>query len=702
MSLAAALIYWIVVVLWLAVLATVCVAFARNPKTFGTVRLLLSVLLIDTARNIIENIYFGLFFGSQYGLFSDRIHQVLGNPYYLILPKIMNVVAALAVLVLLGLRWLPLASKERMRADSDMRLKEDAFNREAEECRRLFNTSLDLILVADRKGTFVRVSPSSFATIGYQPDEMIGHSAKDFIHPEDLDATREELKLARSGQHTRNFVTRYVHKNGRAVHLVWSGLWSEPEQKHFFFGRDMTDSKVAEENLRQLAHFDQLTGLPNRVSLIEDLSKLMTDMPDAPARPATVVMFDLDGFKDINDTLGHTMGDQLLRAVAQRLSMISLPIGAKMYRLGGDEFVMVIPDCADPIFASGIVETVLLDISKKFDIEDHRFFVAASAGIAIAPLHGENVEEILASADLALYDAKANGGRISRHYTAPLRARAQGRRELDTELRRACANEEFVLHFQPQVRSSDGQVVGAEALLRWNHPQRGILAPGVFIDALGENAVAKEVGRWILTQACKQSASWRAQGFPPIRMGVNLFPSQFRRGTLLQDVADALLQSGLPAELLELEITENIALGCGEETLSLLQDLRTKGIGIAFDDFGTGYASLSCLTQYPLTRIKIDRSFIQKISSEYTSQDTAIVRSIIGMGHNLGLDVIAEGVETQAQAQFLLAEGCPELQGYLFAKPLSAQAFERLLGAAEKMRTLGNCSEEPRMVSSAC
>ena len=278
----------------------------------------------------------------------------------------------------------------------------------------------------------------------------------------------------------RDFETRCIHKNGQAVHLVWSGVWSEPEQRHFLFGRDMTESKIAQEKLRQLAHFDQLTGLPNRVSLLEDRSQLITDRPDTPARPATVVMFDLDGFKDINDTLGHTMGDQLLRVVAQRLSMICTPNLANIYRLGGDEFVMTVPNCADPVFASGIVDNVLLDISKQYDVDGHRIFVTASAGIAIAPLHGENADDILASADLALYDAKANGGRISRHYTAPLRARAQGRRELDTELRRAYANEEFVLHFQPQVRSSDGRVVGAEALLRWNHPQRGILAPGVF------------------------------------------------------------------------------------------------------------------------------------------------------------------------------------------------------------------------------
>lgn len=686
MSLVTALIYWVIVALWFAVLCTVCIAFVRNPKTFGTVRLLLSVLAIDTLRDIIENVYFGFYFGSKYGFFSASIVDVLGNPYYLVLPKVMNVVAAIAVLVLLGLRWLPLASKEKALAEADLRLKGEAFNKEAEERRRLFETSLDLILVTDRKGIFVRVSPSSLATVGYRPEEMIGRSGSEFIVPDDLESTRREMRLARSGQHTRNFETRYIHKSGQVVPLGWSAVWSEPEQKHFFIGRDMTDRKIAEEQLRQLAHFDQLTGLPNRTSLHREISELIEDRPGAPARPITIAMFDLDGFKDINDTLGHAVGDELLIAVAQRLLTISDSHQTSVYRLGGDEFVLVIKDCGDPIRSSGIIESVLQEMTRQFDINDHRLFVAASAGIAVAPLHGANVDELLASADLALYDAKASGGRIYRLYQESLRARAKGRRELDTELRRACANQEFLLYFQPQVRSIDGAIVGAEALLRWNHPERGILAPGLFIDALGESAVAKETGRWILSQACKVAASWGARGFPPIRIGVNLFPAQFRNGTLLQDVEGALRESGLSPEALELEITENIALGREEGTLSSLRELRSRGVGIAFDDFGTGYASLSYLTRYPLTRIKIDRSFIRKIGSQCASEDTAIVRSIIAMGRNLGLDVIAEGVETSAQAEFLKAEGCPELQGYLFSKPVPPQEFEKLIFATYDLR----------------
>ena len=259
MSLAAALIYWVIISLWLAVFATVGVAFLRNPRTFGAVRLLLSVIVIDTVRNIIENLYFGLYFGSQYGLFPAAIVGVLGNPAYLILPKVMNVVAASAVLGLLVLRWLPRASKERADADADVHEKTEALNREAEERRRLFETSLDLILITDRTGILTRVSPSSLAILGYRPDEMIGHSGAEFIYEADLEATRNEMRLARKGRQTRNFETRYVHKDGRIVPLAWSGVWSEPEQKHFFFGRDMTERNAAEKKLEKArAFFDAI------------------------------------------------------------------------------------------------------------------------------------------------------------------------------------------------------------------------------------------------------------------------------------------------------------------------------------------------------------------------------------------------------------------------------------------------------------
>lgn len=283
---------------------------------------------------------------------------------------------------------------------------------------------------------------------------------------------------------------------------------------------------------------------------------------------------------------------------------------------------------------------------------------------------------MIANADLALYQAKADGGRRCRFFQPVLRAKAEARRALDLNLRRAFAENEFEIYFQPQVRLADNSVVGAEALLRWRHPTAGIVAPGAFLETLTGSPIAQEVGRWIIHAACDSASAWRALGLPLERVAVNLFPSQLRDGSLLNDVHDALRASGLPPQALELEITENTALD-QDAALPRLQALQAEGIQLAFDDFGTGFASLSNLKKFPIARIKIDRSFVLKIPD--SAEDATIVRSLIVMAHNVGLAVTAEGVETQAQAAFLLAEKCEEAQGFLYAKPLPAAEFQRYL-----------------------
>jgi diguanylate cyclase (GGDEF)-like protein/PAS domain S-box-containing protein len=546
---------------------------------------------------------------------------------------------------------------------------EAKLEQEINENRRLFETSLDLILVTNRFGLIERVSPISVSILGYEPEEMVGRYGSDFVYPADLANTRSEMRAARSGHHMRNFETRYVHRNGSVVTLAWSGVWSEPEQKHFFTGRDISEKKAYEQKLSYMAHYDPLTGLANRPSLQDDLGRAID------SSPTSVAIFDLDGFKDINDTLGHSTGDKLLQSVAARMREAENE-NVRFYRLGGDEFVLVQRNCGDPRSVGNSVTSTLRRLAEKFEIVGHTLFVGASAGVAIAPFDGNNVEDVMSSADLALYDAKAAGGNTYRLFIPALRAKANARRELDAELRRACANREFELYFQPQHRSSDGALTGAEALLRWRHPDRGILAPGAFIEALSESPVVLEVGRWILSSACEQAARWRLAGLDDFRIGVNLFPAQFHAKTMSTDVETALRATGLPADALEIEITENIALGEQQDNLDAVRSLRQRGVKFAFDDFGTGYASLSYLTRYPLSRLKIDQSFVRKISDKSTLEDTAIVRSIIAMAHNLGLEVIAEGVEHEIQAAFLRKERCEELQGYLYGKPMPAREFE--------------------------
>jgi len=594
-------------------------------------------------------------------------------------PKLAIAVAAVISLLLAsGLAAALLetqASRQRKAAAEAFRRTSDELAQEAEERRRLFETSLDLILIADRKGALVRVSPSSKVTLGYEPGEMIGKSADEFLYPEDLEATRQEMRQARAGRSTRNFETRYIHKNGRVVTLAWSGVWSEPEQKHFFVGRDMTERKAAEARLWALAHHDQLTGLPNRLTLREELGQTLKDFVDE-TRGVSVAIFDLDGFKDINDTLGHSLGDRLLQEVAARITEVIAATDARVYRIGGDEFVLVSPDWRDQRIVTNVVTSLLHRLSERYEIDGHGVFIAASAGVATAPRDGTDIEHLLSNADLALYSAKDAGGGTYRVFQPILRAKAEMRRHLDTDLRRAFTAREFVLHYQPQIRLSDGTVVGAEALLRWHHPEKGLLTPATFIEALAESTVALDVGLWILRTVYWKPAEWRAQGFQ-VRVGVNLFPAHFREGTLKEDVGTALLHAGLPGDSLELEITENIALNQDEEMLRPLRAIRAMGVGLAFDDFGTGYASLSYLTRYPLSRIKIDRSFVTKISGKPAREESAIVRSIIVLAHNLGLEITAEGVENAAQERFLRAQRCDEVQGYHYARPLPESEFEK-------------------------
>ena len=515
---------------------------------------------------------------------------------------------------------------------------------------------------------------------GYTEQEAVGHRIK-IVPPEELAASRALYQRALGGEIVRDVEVRRVHKDGTLIDikLAVSPLYSPDGTVRgvAWAHQDITKRKLAEERLRQFAHYDQLTGLPNRLTMNTELGRMLSAENGAPT---SIALFDLDGFKDVNDTLGHSTGDKLLIEVGRRLTGVTHPQHPpQVCRLGGDEFVAIIPNCGDPRIAAEIVGTMLERLAEPFDINEHVLHVGGSAGIAIAPNDGSTVDELIANADLALYQAKKSGGGIYRFFIPTLRAKAQSRRVLDIELRRAFTNGEFELFYQPQVRLADGAVIGAEALLRWRHPERGLLAPGAFVDALAANPIAPEVGAWIARTACMQTAAWRNDGFMLSRIAVNLFSNHLHHASFINDIEDALKVSGLPSHVLELEIVENVALN-NEGAAKPLHRLRESGVQLAFDDFGTGFASLSYLTLFPVTHIKIDRSFVAKVGN--SARDAAIVRSLIAMAHSMELDVIAEGIETEAQAAFLLDEQCEEAQGFLYSKPLPAGEFAAYLGAA--------------------
>jgi diguanylate cyclase (GGDEF)-like protein/PAS domain S-box-containing protein len=562
--------------------------------------------------------------------------------------------------------------EETRRATDDVRQAKDMLS-------AVIDASPVAIVCSDLDRRIMLWSQVAEQLYGYTAEEAIGVAVK-MVPPEGSAESFALFQRALNGETIREVQVKRVRKDGSTVDVrvaaapmynldgtVRGVAWAH---------EDITDRKRAEAQLHRLAHYDPLTGLPNRLSLQKELGRSLCG--DCRGRSTSVALFDLDGFKDVNDTLGHSIGDQLLVEVGQRLIEVSESRGemSRVCRLGGDEFVVVVPDCGDPLVIGEIVDRILKRLAEPFKINDHSLHLSGSAGIAIAPNDGSTVDELIANADLALYQAKSEGGRTYRFFLSILRAQAQARRALDLELRRAFAEHEFELYFQPQIRLADHAVVGAEALLRWRHPVRGILSPGTFIETLAGSSIAPAVSSWIIRTACEKTSAWRAMGLPLGRIGVNVFPNELHQERLLQDIDDALRESGLRAECLELEITENVALNYSEAT-TMLQKLREKGVNLAFDDFGTGYASLSSLTRFPLSRIKIDRSFVGRITDD--AEDAAIVRSLIGMAHNLGLAVIAEGVETSSQAAFLLNEQCEEAQGFLFAEPLPAAQFEAYL-----------------------
>ncbi len=452
--------------------------------------------------------------------------------------------------------------------------------------------------------------------------------------------------------------------------------------------RDLAERASSEERLFRLAHEDSLTGLANRLVLQTRLADLA-----ASSVTAALLLIDLDGFKFVNDTLGHSAGDGVLREVAKRLAVCTRREDLCV-RLGGDEFALLLPQISDRSDALSLAQQIIAVISEPVMLEGRTVNIGASVGIAIHPQDGENAERLFASADLALYQAKNEGRHCTRYFSERLKAEALNKMSRDAELQLALERGEFELFYQPQVGLVDGRLTGAEALLRWRHPQHGLLAPGSFLPALENGRLAAQVGEWAMLIACEQAAIWRRNHAPDFRMGVNLFGAQFRSGNLAQKTLDVLRQTNLPPAALELEITENIILRYEDDIIIPLRDRRESGVGIAFDDYGTGYASLSLLKRYPLSRLKVDQSFTRAACN--SASDAAIISAIFSMANACNLSVIAEGVETQAQAGLLRQLGCEEAQGFLFGRPVGAEEF-----TAAYFNTTGFSEEPPDLKPAA-
>ena len=425
-----------------------------------------------------------------------------------------------------------------------------------------------------------------------------------------------------------------------------------------------------EAQLTHMAHHDGLTGLPNRILFRQEMERELARARGGEA--VAVLCIDLDHFKRVNDTLGHAAGDALLQGAADRLRACVRETDI-VARLGGDEFAIVQLQADQPRAATVLAERLIADLSRPFDIEGHQVVVGASVGIALAPSDGTEADQLMKSADMALYRAKADGRGVLRYFESEMDAKMQARRALELDLRKALVEHEFELFYQPIVDLQSNRVSGFEALLRWNHPTQGLISPADFIPIAEDMGLIIPLGEWVLRQACKEAAGWPER----VKVAVNLSPAQFKSKALALVVTTALADSGLAPDRLELEITESVLLQDNDTVRGVLHQLRQLGVRISMDDFGTGYSSLSYLRSFPFDKIKIDQSFVRDMGQHDDS--IAIVRAVAGLGRNLGMSTTAEGVETNEQLGRLRQEGCTEVQGYLFSRPLPASEVPRLL-----------------------
>jgi diguanylate cyclase (GGDEF)-like protein len=423
--------------------------------------------------------------------------------------------------------------------------------------------------------------------------------------------------------------------------------------------------------IAQLAHYDALTELPNRVLFQTHLGEALSRRARSGDQLA-VHFIDLDRFKTVNDTLGHPIGDALLRVAAERLRGC-VREGDTVARLGGDEFAVVQTGLTDMSGATRLAERVVEAMAAPFDIQGHQVMIGASVGVSAAPSDGDDADELLKKADMALYRAKADGRGAFHFFERAMDEQLQARRALELDLRRALAAGEFQLYYQPLYNLGDDRVTGCEALLRWNHPERGMVSPADFIPLAEEIGLIVPLGEWVLREACAEAARWPDH----VRLAVNLSPAQFRDRGLVRTVISALAVSGLPAERLELEITESVLLQDNAANMSMLHDLKALGVRISMDDFGTGYSSLSYLRSFPFDKIKIDQTFVRDILED--SDALAIIKAVLDLGSSLGIVTTAEGVETVEQLNALRDQGCAEIQGYFISRPAPASEIARML-----------------------
>ncbi|WP_073054408.1 GGDEF/EAL domain-containing response regulator [Kaistia soli] len=553
--------------------------------------------------------------------------------------------------------------------------KEQLLRESREALAQVIDTVPAMINATDRNGRCVFVNAHQAAFYGKAPEDLVGQPI--------------ETLLGEERAHISRRLDQLVLKTGRSISSRQEDVLAPDGEPRIFLTSkaplydgmgeiasvlstsiDITDQRQAERRLLHIANHDLLTGLPNRLLLRDHLRRELARGRRGDQNFA-LHFIDLDRFKAVNDAHGHHWGDELLQRVAEALSELVGESGT-VARLGGDEFAVLQPDINGSDDAGRLAQSILDLLNSESDSR-LSLNIGASIGVTLAPLDGTDPDDLLKNSDQAMYLAKSLGGGTWRFFAPDMRPRANQTVQMEAELRGALSRREFTLHYQPQIDLRGDRVVGVEALLRWQHPQRGLLSPGSFLSLAEETGLILLINEWVLNEACRQGAAWEASGLRDLRVAVNMSPIQFKRQGVETLVKEALGASGMRPTSLELELTEGILLGNDEQIVKQMHILRSLGVTLSVDDFGTGYSSLSYLRSFPLHRLKIDRSFVQDLGSDPSA--LAIVRTIIDLGHILHLQVLAEGVETESQLQLLRSEGCDEGQGYYFSRPVPADEF---------------------------
>ena len=556
--------------------------------------------------------------------------------------------------------------------------------------RRLYQNTPVMLHSIDRSGRLVNVSNYWLQSLGYSREEVIGRPLSDFLsHKSQRLAEKSVLPAFFKAGHVENIPYQMLKKTGETIDILLSAVAERNDQGEVEHSlavvTDVTERRKAEREIQKLAYYDTLTGLPNRLLFLDRLH-LALAQARREGRNVGVLFLDLDRFKSINDTMGHVAGDMLLKYVARRLQGC-VRQSDTVARLGGDEFVVVLPGVHTEQDLTAFARKILETVSRPVRLGEKKVFSTASIGISVFPTDADNLDALLRNADIAMYAAKDRGKNTYQFFSEEMNARVVEDLGLETRLRMAMKNDELFLAYQPQMDMRTGKITGVEALLRWRHPEAGVIGPSAFIRVAEETGLIIPIGEWVLRTACVQAQQWQEKGYSPLRMAVNISGRQFDQPDFIDRIDRILHQTGLAPHRLELELTESIVMENVPETIMTLTDLKVRGIHLAIDDFGTGYSSLSYLKHFPFDRIKIAQEFVRDLTID--PEDAAIVEAITRMAFILGLEVIAEGVEKKEQLDFLRDCHCLDMQGFYFSRPLSAEDMTGVFHREQEAERLG-------------